>query len=1156
MGARTRYTIILLTLSVSTILAQSPSISNLRTTTIQKSTDWIVVDSLAILPSTLMLADGTSIPAEVYQTQGGSILMQASWWEGRPDSLTIQYRLFPEALPLEVVRIDTSLQTREEKVGGLTYDPFANTSPVEFSGIDYNGAFARGIAFGNNQNLVLNSSFNLQMAGVIGDGIELQAAITDENIPIQPEGNTQQLSEFDRIYITLKKGGSQLTAGDYELARPGGYFMNYFKKLSGATFSHEQALFSRGLLRFNASAALARGQFARNVILGQEGNQGPYRLEGAEGEQFIIVLAGTEKVYLDGELLVRGIEDDYIIDYNRGDITFTNRRLITKDSRIIFEFEYNDQSFQRSLTASNLEYQQGNFRAYANWYTEQDGRTLLGEGPLSAEQLDILAQAGDDPLQAVVSSIDTFGINADPISYRRIDTLVNGILNQDILVYTPDTTLDQTLFVARFSDVGLGNGNYIRPASVANGIVYQWVSPDPILGPQGQFEPISQIPTPSQVQMSSAGMEWTYSERGKIQVEAALSKRDENRFSELDREDDYGLGTYLNWEQGFNLGKAWKGAVRGQAEVIDQNFRALNPYRKAEFIRDWSINDQTRVLEQIYRGGWELRNDSLGANLSYQLSSFDRQNAYRGYKHDAEVRWQKAGWFARVGGSYLDAQDLENSSQFFRPRVTLEKTFAKLANWSFRFYGEREQNTQRDLQQDTLQANSFYWDLYRFTLSSPELEKVQTSISYVHRKDFAPLASGWQGANLAREASVKGRWVPGRFSRWTWDLTYRNLQVLDTLVSQSEPAETYLGRIDYNLLLAKGAVRYNNTYQISSGQEQKLLFIYQRVNPGEGIYQHLDFNEDGIEQNNEFVIAPNSDQGTHVRVVIYTNEFVRTNNVQFNQSLRLDPKAIWFQKEGILKLLSRFSTTSIWQINRKVRDLEDVSAWNPFQLDVADTALVSTRTIIQNSLFLNRADPVFNAQISWTDNQGKLLLTTGLESRRTDERSIQFRWNWNRQWSWQMEASEGNRSNLTENFLDRNYNIRFWKLDPTISWQPNQQFRMAIAYGFEQANNELEGATETGTFHAADWELTWNQATKSSLRTTFTFTQIDFSGDPESPVGFAFLNGLQPGNNFQWSITWDRQLAKNIRLGLNYEGRKTGAVRVIHVGRAQVAATF
>lgn len=1156
MGARIHYTILLCVLLAGVLSAQVVPTQNLRTQTIMPEKGWITLDSLPILPGTLVEESGAPIPPSEYQVQGGQIQFSEEWLAGRTDSISLTYRLFPPEVPLELVRIDTSLKTREEKAGGITYDPFANDSPVEFAGIDYNGAFARGISFGNNQNLVLNSSFNLQMAGLIGDGIELQAAITDENIPIQPEGNTQQLSEFDKIYITLKKGGSRLTAGDYEIARPGSYFMNYFKKLSGATFSHEQALFSQGLLRFNASAALARGKFARNIVQGQEGNQGPYRLEGAEGEQFIIVLAGTEKVFLDGELLVRGIEDDYIIDYNRGDVTFTNRRLITKDSRIIFEFEYNDQSFQRSLTASNLEYEQGKFKAYFNWYTEQDGRTLLGEGPLSAEQLNILAQAGDDPLLAVVPSIDTFGINSDPISYRRVDTLVNGVFYPDILVYTPDTTVDQTLFVARFSDVGLGNGNYIRPASVANGIVYQWVPPHPVLGPQGQYEPISQIPTPTQRQMSSAGMKWAYGKRGKLQVEAALSKRDENRFSELDREDDYGLGAYLAWEQGFRLGAAWKGTVRGKAEVVEQNFQALNPYRNAEFTRDWSVSDPTKVQEQLYRAGWDLQNDSLGANLSYELSHFDRQNRYTGWKHDGLAQYQKNGWLAKVGGSFLDAQDLETQTQFLRPRITLEKTFRRLGDWKVRMYGEREQNTQRDLSQDTLRVTSFYWDLYRFTVASPEKEHIQTSLSYVHRKDFAPLAEGWQGANLAREASVQGRWVPGRFSRWTWDLTYRNLQVLDTLVSQSESAETYLGRVDYNLLLAKGAIRYNNTYQLSSGQEQKLLFIYQKVNPGEGIYQHLDFNGDGIEQNNEFVIAPNSDQGTHVRVVIYTNEFVRTNNVQFNQSLRLDPKAVWFQKEGFLKFMSRFSTTSIWQINRKVRDLESVSAWNPFQLKVADTALVSTRTIIQNSLFFNRTDPVFNAQLSWTDNQGKLLLTTGLESRQTTERSLEFRWNWNRQWSWQMEASEGNRSNLTENFVDRNYDIRFWKVGPVITWQPNQQFRMSASYGFEQASNQIEGSTEDGIFHSADWELTWNQAAKSSFRANFTFTQVDFSGDPDSPVGFAFLNGLQDGNNYQWSITWDRQLAKNIRLGLNYEGRKTGAIRIIHVGRAQVAATF
>lgn len=110
--------------------------------------------------------------------------------------------------------------------------------------------------------------------------------------------------------------------------------MNYLKKLQGATFDH-QGDFSegKGKYRTRASVAIAR-KFARNTIQGQESNQGPYRLQGANGERFILILAGTEKVFIDGQLMQRGLEADYVIDYNRGDITFTSRRLITSNSHL------------------------------------------------------------------------------------------------------------------------------------------------------------------------------------------------------------------------------------------------------------------------------------------------------------------------------------------------------------------------------------------------------------------------------------------------------------------------------------------------------------------------------------------------------------------------------------------------------------------------------------------------------------------------------------------------------------------------------------------------------------------------------------------------------------------------------------------------------
>ena len=89
--------------------------------------------------------------------------------------------------------------------------------------------------------------------------------------------------------------------------------MNYYKKLQGATFSRDWKVnggrvlkTQNSKLKTKFSMAAARGKFARNTLAAQEGNQGPYRLEGAEGERFIIILSGTEKVFVDGALMARG----------------------------------------------------------------------------------------------------------------------------------------------------------------------------------------------------------------------------------------------------------------------------------------------------------------------------------------------------------------------------------------------------------------------------------------------------------------------------------------------------------------------------------------------------------------------------------------------------------------------------------------------------------------------------------------------------------------------------------------------------------------------------------------------------------------------------------------------------------------------------------
>ena len=70
-------------------------------------------------------------------------------------------------------------------------------------GVEYSGSYNRGLSLGSNQSLILNSALNLQLSGDLGDGIRITGAITDNQLPVQAEGNTRQIQEFDRLYIEI-----------------------------------------------------------------------------------------------------------------------------------------------------------------------------------------------------------------------------------------------------------------------------------------------------------------------------------------------------------------------------------------------------------------------------------------------------------------------------------------------------------------------------------------------------------------------------------------------------------------------------------------------------------------------------------------------------------------------------------------------------------------------------------------------------------------------------------------------------------------------------------------------------------------------------------------------------------------------------------------
>jgi hypothetical protein len=242
----------------------------------------------------------------------------------------------------------------------------------DWGDLQKNGTISRGIIVGNNQDLSVSSSFNLQLAGKLSEDIEILASVSDNNIPVQPDGNTRNLQDFDQVYIKIFNERHALTVGDYFFSGKGGYFLRYNKRLQGLNYNGTFVNAKGVKQNVETALAFSRGKFGRNIIQGQEGNQGPYRLKGEQNETFIVVLAGTEKVFVDGKLMVRGQDFDYMINYNTAEIIFTPKVLITQNTRIIVEFQYTTQNYARSLMYAGSEWEAKKSKYYLKVYSEQE----------------------------------------------------------------------------------------------------------------------------------------------------------------------------------------------------------------------------------------------------------------------------------------------------------------------------------------------------------------------------------------------------------------------------------------------------------------------------------------------------------------------------------------------------------------------------------------------------------------------------------------------------------------------------------------------------------------------------------------------------------------------------------------------------------------
>ncbi len=1002
-----------------------------------------------------------------------------------------------------------------------------------FDGLESKGSLVRGIRFGNNQSASVQSSLDLQLSGKLSEDVAISAAIADNNVPIESDGYTQSLQEFDKVYIELANKNSRIRAGHIDLNPKNDYFNNFYQKVTGLLVETNLERENSNTKIF-ASGSLTRGEFYRDAFNGQDGNQGPYQLRGNHNELYVIIISGSERIYIDGILLERGEDKDYVINYNTGELNFTSKRLITSNSRISVEYLYNSRNYSQLLLYGGVEHTSEKFNIAGHFYSNADSKNNTLSSDLTDEDKQILSQAGNDPEKMYTVSAVLSDYDSNKVLYRKL--ILNG---ETIFEFSTDPT--EELYQVSFTNVGINQGNYRQTNTTQNGKVFEYI--EPVAGiPQGDYEPIKRLVAPKKLQIYTVNSDYKFDKNGFVGIDLAVSNQDLNLFSSLDDEENVGYAGRIYGQKTLEY-KKWRISPKASFEYWHQNFVTAERIRNIEFQRDFNIENELMNTQQtLFTVGLDAVNEN-GFQTKYQLNYLEYKSLYKGLKNDLDIQYntEKNKAFAKV--SYLSADQTENQTKFFRYDTDYVRKLTPKYWVGTKFHGEDNEWNSTNL---GLSANSFKWNEFQVKAGRMDSLKLNMEMILYTRKDDSVRLGQWQNMQNSKGIIFNSQLINEANHQLSFNFHYRNVNYN----YEDSPNENFMtGNIKWYKSFLRNGLQLNVDYELGSGVEAQREFQYIKVADGMGIYKWTDYNGDGIEQIDEFEIAEFADQANYVRVYTNTVDYIKTNKNKLSFSARFRPKDIFNTTN---KFVERWQLqTSIFTTNSALKEGETL-LFNPFTK--SDETLGNSRNF-KGILYFNQGSN-YRWQATYTYNQQttKTYVYTGSEFRDQMIHNLRLKYRILTNFFGNLEAEKSDIDSDSETFASRRYTLDQYKISPSLELQNGKDFIASLFYIYQNKKN-ITGV-ETLNQSELKTELQWTMASKMSVFGNFSYVKNNFSGNQESVVVNQMMEGLRAGNNFVWQLQIQRQISSFLQLNISYDGRKNENSNTIHTGSLQLQARF
>lgn len=1009
-----------------------------------------------------------------------------------------------------------NLGVSAKAASGIFTSPLAQVSADKpfSSNLQISGGKSFSFDLGNVESFSLSQGLNLSLSGNVTRDVKVLALISDQGRGGTPDGTTKRLEELDKVLMQVTSPNFSGYLGDQYLSFDGNLSGRYDKKLEGVS---AEGKFNENSI--SASYATSQGKYYLNSFTGVEGKQGPYYLKGENGQRGIQVLPGTEKVYLDGNLLSRGSENDYTIDYSRGVLNFSAFRLVTGDSRIKVEFEYSDQSYERSFydTKGKWRLLDGKMKLRGLFIDERDDKNNPLTFTFSSQDKEILQNSGEDQTRA-------FKDGAQYVGSGKGD--YNLLTDSSGSSYYQYAGKDSGSYQVNFSWVGSSEGGYIYSGAG----IFRYVSPG-----NGDYLPVAFLPLPSSHSVLDLGMGLDILPGLSSEISWGLSKKDLNLFSSTGNEDN--SGDAFLFETGFEkqglelFGHSWSRLkFEGLYRNLGENFSPFGRTDEIEKDRVWGLlDDSQKGTEKVTRFKSTLapvENFSLDLDLGY----LDKGDFFQSKRQGFGITLRP---FKSVEAK-ASSEDIKSSQKgvastqegaWQRRNLSLAHHWKKLTT-QFSWYAEK---------QELKTASSFlpnrkYDELkWRIGLESGSSWSMSTQLVFHDgkRKDVS-----WEKeyASCAWQNQVSLRNYKEVLSS-SFEYTYRARNIK---TGQKERGNVGALKLDY--IPKNQALVLNLYYSVNQLGAEKSLDNYIDVGSGRGQYRY---------ENGEYIPDP---QGNYILQKEMLDEYVPGR--QLDKSFR----SIFYPGKLFSKSkpLKQFYTDTFVRFSNLVSGPVSWTGFilNPFDKGGSDGALLKDFSLKQD-FYIFPSSP-FNLRLRWaSDSRENNLLVYGKDSDKRDGQSVLLRYRLSPKNSLESEVSKEKRERQNTAFNLLSINKRSVRFDFTRREKNSLEMTLSSKVLTE---DEAQSGLKANLFQMTP-KVSFSLIGQGRLHSEVSWIRVN-SSPANKILPWEMAEGRKPGDNFVWAFIFDYKLSQALTASLNYSGLKEPIRGTRHNGKFEVKAYF